>query len=51
MKKVGSICEVTFYDGAEHSFFNKGEDFVDTLYMADKFLSSLGYIDGEPTIR
>ena len=51
MKKVGSICEVIFYDGAEHSFFNKGEDFVDTLYRADIFLKSLGYIDGEPTIR
>ena len=51
MKKVGSICKVVFYDGAEHSFFNKGEDFVDTLFRADKFLSSLGYIDGEPTIR
>ena len=51
MKKVGSICEVIFYNGAEHSFFNKGEDFIDTLYRADIFLKSLGYIDGEPTIR
>ena len=51
MKKVGSICEVVFYDGAEHSFFNKGGDFIDTLYRADIFLKSLGYIDGEPTIR
>lgn len=51
MESIGSRCDVILYDGAEHAFFNTGEDFVDTLYRTDVFLKSLGYIDGEPTIR
>ena len=51
MESIGSRCDVILYEGAEHAFFNIGEDFVDTLYRTDVFLNSLGYIDGEPTIR
>ena len=51
MQSIGSRCDVILYEGAEHAFFNTGEDFVDTLYRTDVFLKSLGYIDGEPTIR
>ena len=51
MESIGSRCDVILYEGAEHAFFNTGEDFVDTLYRTDVFLNSLGYIDGEPTIR
>ena len=51
MESIGSRCDVILYEGAEHAFFNTGEDFVDTLYRTDVFLKSLGYIDGEPTIR
>ena len=51
MESIGSRCDVILYDGAEHAFFNTGEDFVDTLYRTDVFLKSLEYIDGEPTIR
>ena len=51
MESIGSRCDVILYEGAEHAFFNTGEDFVDTLYRTDVFLKSLEYIDGEPTIR
>jgi len=51
MESIGSRCDVILYEGAEHAFFNTGEDFVDTLFRTDVFLKSLGYIDGEPTIK
>lgn len=52
MEKVGSRCDLKLYEGMEHGFFNfKNEDmFNATVYEADKFLSSLGYISGEPKI-
>ena len=31
MESVGSRCDVILYDGAEHAFFNRGEDFIDTV--------------------
>jgi len=51
MKEVGSRCDMILYEGAEHSFFNKGDYFIDTLRKMDIFLTSLGYLDGEPTIE
>jgi acetyl esterase/lipase len=54
MKEVGSRCELVTYDGQQHGFFNYGRGtnkfFRDTMEQADKFLSSLGYLSGEPTI-
>jgi acetyl esterase/lipase len=44
-------CDVVFYKDAEHGFFNKGEDFVDTVYQLDLFLKSNGYLSGDPTIK
>jgi acetyl esterase/lipase len=54
MRAAGNRCEVVRYEGQGHGFFNasKGGDknFLATLVEADKFLSSLGYIEGKPTI-
>jgi acetyl esterase/lipase len=54
MKEVGSRCEVIIYEGEGHGFFNykkeKPEMYNHTLYDADVFLESLGYLKGEPTI-
>ncbi len=50
MEDIGSRCDLFLYEGAEHSFFNKGTYFVETLKETDKFLKSLGYITGEPKI-
>lgn len=50
MDDVGSRCDLFLYEGAEHSFFNKNPYFTKTLREADKFLKSIGYLEGEPTI-
>ena len=51
MEAVGSRCDVIFYEGAEHAFFNKGQDFIDTVYESDIFLKSNWYLSGPPTIK
>ena len=50
MNEVGSRCELILYEGAGHSFFYKREYFIDTIRKMDKFLQSLDYLEGEPTI-
>lgn len=53
MKAVGSRCDLFLYEGQEHGFFNYDRSIVyykKTTFEADKFLASLGYLDGEPTI-
>lgn len=55
MKGVGARCDVRIYPGAGHGFFNKrGNDtrwFTETLVEADRFLASLGWVSGEPTLK
>ena len=51
MDAVGSRCNIILYEGAEHAFFNRGDDFVDTLLQTDIFLKSNGYLSGPPTIN
>lgn len=53
MENVGSRCDLFLYEGEKHGFFNiKNEkNYKNTLYKADQFLQSLGYLKDEPTIR
>ena len=51
MDAVGSRCNIILYEGAEHAFFNRGDDFVDTLLQTDIFLKSNGYLSGPQTIK
>ena len=54
MEAVGSRCETHLYPDQPHGFFNKGrslESFLDTVEKMDRFLVSLKYLQGEPTIR
>lgn len=51
MEKVGVRCETRFYEGKGHGFFNKDPDKTMTLIEADKFLTSLGWLKGEPTLQ
>lgn len=44
MKKAGRPCKLVGYEGAEHGFFNRGEDYKKTLAEADAFLVALGWI-------
>ncbi|MEZ5042821.1 MAG: alpha/beta hydrolase fold domain-containing protein [Saprospiraceae bacterium] len=52
MKAVGSRCETFLYDEQTHGFFNfrKQQFYRETVYQADRFLASLGYLEGEPSI-
>ena len=43
-------CDVVFYKDAEHGF-NRGEDFIDTVYKTDLFLKSNGYLSEIPLSR
>lgn len=56
MEKAGVRCVAKFYEGQGHGFFNPGkggktEFFHDTLLETDKFLTSLGWLKGEPTLK
>lgn len=56
MEKAGVRCEAKFYEGQGHGFFNPGkggkdEFYHDTLLETDKFLTSLGWLKGEPTLK
>ena len=51
MESIGSRCDLILYEGAEHSFFNRGDDFVDTVLQTDIFLKSNWYLSGPPTIK
>ena len=55
MRSFGNRCDLFTYEGQAHGFFNyrdgKNEYYYKTVFEADRFLSSLGYIQGEPTIK
>ena len=54
MEAVGSRCDTHLYEGQPHGFFNygrgEGRCYRDTVHKTDKFLVSLGFLEGEPTI-
>jgi acetyl esterase/lipase len=54
MKDAGRPCEVKWYEGRAHGFFNPNrgrEDHLATMEDMDRFLQSLGYLEGPPTVR
>ena len=54
MKKARNKCEAVGFENQGHGFFNfhksRRRFFRDTMLQADRFLQSLGYIKGKPTI-
>ncbi len=52
MEKVGSRCDLHLYEGEGHGFFNhrSKDNYNKTIREADRFLISLGYLLGQPTI-
>lgn len=54
IERVGGRCDLHLYEGQEHGFFNYGRDdnryFTLTLIETDRFLVSLGYLSGSPTL-
>ena len=51
MKKAGVRCDAHVYPKAGHGFFNKEPHLTLTLSETDKFLSSIGWIKGDPTLK
>lgn len=55
MLAAGVRCDLDLYEDRTHSFFNYGsggnKDFLATLASADRFLASLGWLEGEPTVE
>jgi acetyl esterase len=55
MTKSGKRCDLHLYEGQPHGFFNyrdgKNTYYYQTVIEADKFLASLGYLEGQPTLR
>ena len=52
MEAKGRRCDVHFYEGQKHGFFNfKNRKYFDaTVEETDRFLTSLGLLEGEPTV-
>jgi acetyl esterase/lipase len=50
MKKAGVRCETFFYDGQGHGFFNQEPYKSRTMIETDRFLASLGWLVGPPTL-
>ncbi len=52
MKKTKSRCELLLYDGQGHGFFNYQniEYYKKTVFKADRFLQSLGYLKTKPIV-
>lgn len=51
MSKAGSRCDSHVYPGVGHGFFNSGSYYSRTVIESDKFLTSLGWLKGEPTLK
>ncbi len=55
MKKAGVRCELHVYEGQPHGFFNYGRGgnkyYLQTLEATDRFLESMGWLKGPPTLK
>ncbi|QDT63811.1 alpha/beta hydrolase [Calycomorphotria hydatis] len=55
MQDAGVRCEVHIFKDGPHGFFNKGKGdgtaYYETVELMDRFLASLGWIEGEPTLK
>ena len=55
MKKAGNDCEVMIFEGQPHGFFNHGRNgnkpYYETVLATDRFLTKLGWLTGEPTLK
>lgn len=55
MEEAGNRCELKLYQDQKHGFFNyrggKNDYYFKTVFDADIFLESIGYVKGKPTIH
>ncbi len=50
-KELGNRAELFLAEGETHAFFNRSPWLERTLRRADEFLVSMGYLEGEPTVK
>jgi acetyl esterase/lipase len=52
MKKVGVRCDLHLYEGQKHGFYSRTNPkyFYETVLETDRFLASLGWLKGKPTL-
>lgn len=50
LEQAGVRCEARYHDGVGHAFFNREPHRTLTLIEADKFLASLGWLQGPPML-
>ncbi len=53
MDKAGNRCELVGFAGRPHGFFNYTRSrgsYTTTVWHMDRFLASLGYLEGKPTV-
>jgi acetyl esterase/lipase len=50
MTQAGVRCDTHVYEGQPHGFFNKDPYKTSTLFETDKFLTSLGWLTGAPSL-
>lgn len=50
MDEAGVRCDLDLYGGMGHGFFNK-KKYYETLLTTDRFLESLGFLEGEPALE
>lgn len=54
MDQAGVTCEIMVFEGQPHGFFNHGRSnnkyYNATVIAMDKFLASLGWLEGPPTL-
>ncbi|MEI6892633.1 MAG: alpha/beta hydrolase [Pontiella sp.] len=50
MEKKGRRCDLHLYEGQGHGFFNNKNNYTQTFIEMDRFLESLGFLTGEPTL-
>lgn len=53
MRDAGNRCELVGYEGRPHGFFNYSRSrvsFVSSVWHMDRFLASLGFLEGAPTV-
>lgn len=54
IESFGKRCDLKLYEDQDHAFFNLNinkEMHFQTMYDADVFLTSLGYLKGKPTVN
>ena len=51
MEAKGRRCDLHLYEGGRHGFYKSPKYYKETTIEMDRFLASLGLLEGEPTVQ